>query len=397
MNVKSAQGLALICDLGGMIQEILRNDLEIPEAVPGNLFFRIVETSSRQKAMSFLTEIKARISLPDWELDIFSFDGIQTMHFSGSLINETILITAATDGKFAREIFEEMLRINNEQTNLLRAAIKDGSTAAQAMRDIHDFEEITRLNNELVAMQRELAKNNAELARLNALKNQFLGMAAHDLRHPLQGILFYSEFLLESPEKLDGDQIEFITLIRNQSRYMSNLVEDLLDVATIESGKLQLDLQATDFTALLTENLNRNRRIAARKHISLELDAQPIPRMLLDPSKMEQVLDNLISNALKYSPAGGRVQIRMRSVEQEILVSVHDEGPGIPPAEQSLLFKPFQRTSVKSSSGEKSSGLGLAIARRIINGHAGRIWVESQPECGATFSFSLPISINPAG
>jgi signal transduction histidine kinase len=302
-----------------------------------------------------------------------------------------LLITAAVNGQLARRLYEDMLRINNEQTNLLRAVIKQKVEIKPATPNQGQYEEISHLNNELVNMQRELSKKNAELASLNALKNQFLGMAAHDLRNPLQGILYYSEFLLEDPARLEADQLEFITVIHDQSQYMTSLVNDLLDVATIESGKLQLDLQPVDLAKLAQTNLVRNRLFAGRKNITLDFEVGNIPMSLLDAAKMEQVLDNLTTNAIKYSRPGSHVHIRLRVVGTEIMLSVQDEGPGIPPAELDLLFKPFQRTSVKSTGGEKSSGLGLVIAKRIVNGHAGRIWVESQVGIGSTFFVAIPI------
>jgi signal transduction histidine kinase len=385
------QGLALICDHQGLIQKVLRNDLGLSEVVPGQLFMRFLNSASRMKAMSFLAELNKQGSVPDWELDISGDKQPLTLHFAGSRVDEGLLITAAVNGQLARRLYEDMLRINNEQTNLLRAVIKQKVEIKPATPNQGQYEEISHLNNELVNMQRELSKKNAELASLNALKNQFLGMAAHDLRNPLQGILYYSEFLLEDPARLEADQLEFITVIHDQSQYMTSLVNDLLDVATIESGKLQLDLQPVDLAKLAQTNLVRNRLFAGRKNITLDFEVGNIPMSLLDAAKMEQVLDNLTTNAIKYSRPGSHVHIRLRVVGTEILLSVQDEGPGIPPAELDLLFKPFQRTSVKSTGGEKSSGLGLVIAKRIVNGHAGRIWVESQVGIGSTFFVAIPI------
>jgi signal transduction histidine kinase len=384
MSRKQTAGLALLCDPQGLIRQVLRNDLDLAEVLPGKLFFRIVESASRAKAMNFLTEIKSQGAVLDWEINI-PIGGVKTLHFAGGTISDSLLITAGMNGKLAERLYEDMLRINNEQTNLLRAVLKDNASDPM-------YDEISLLNNELVSMQRELAAKNAELARLNALKNQFLGMAAHDLRNPLQNILYYSEFLLDEPEKLDPEQTEFITTIHHQSQYMASLVNDLLDVASIESGKLQLDLQPVDLVKLAQANLNRNRLIAARKNITLDLDTNSVPMVLLDPSKMEQVLDNLTINAIKYSPLGSHIHICLQTSTEEILLSVKDEGPGIPPAELENLFKPFQRTSVKSTAGEKSTGLGLVIVKHIVTGHGGRIWVESQLGTGSIFYVSIPIA-----
>jgi signal transduction histidine kinase len=306
-------------------------------------------------------------------------------------MNDQLIIVGAANESTAMLLYDDMLLINNEQTNLLRAVLKENGQSLYREHDSVQFDEISRLNNELVSMQRELASQNAELARLNTLKNQFLGMAAHDLRNPLQGILYYSTFLLDDPNKLDAEQIEFLSVIRDQSQYMASLVDDLLDVSTIESGNLQLDLQAVDLIQLAKTNLNRNHPVAAHKNITLNLMTAAIPMVLLDPAKMEQVLDNLVTNAIKYSPPGSRVDILLQTSETGILLSVEDEGPGIPSDEMEKLFKPFQRTSAKSTGGEKSTGLGLAIVKRIVVGHGGRIWVESQAGAGSTFYVEIPI------
>jgi signal transduction histidine kinase len=393
MIENQAQGLALLCDLQGLILRVLRNDLNLENAAVGQLFFGLVDNASRTKAMNFLTEIKSQDAVLDWEMNVPVAGGLITLHFAGGSAGSSLLITAGANSKLAERLYGDMLNINNEQANLLRAALKDKQEMASS-RAASDpmYDEISRLNNELVAMQRELTGKNVELANLNALKNQFLGMAAHDLRNPLHGILTYSSLLLEDAEALNAVQIEFITVIHDQTQYMANLVNDLLDVATIESGKLQLDLQPVDLVKIAQTNLNRNRLIAARKNITIDLQADPIPMALFDAGKMEQVLDNLTTNAIKYSPPGSHIQIRLQTSAEEILLSVQDEGPGIPSTELEKLFKPFQRTSVKTTGGEKSTGLGLVIVKRIVVGHGGRIWVESQLGQGSTFYVAVPIT-----
>jgi signal transduction histidine kinase len=393
MIENQAQGLALLCDLQGLILRVLRNDLNLENAAVGQLFFGLVDNASRTKAMNFLTEIKSQDAVLDWEMNVPVAGGLITLHFAGGSAGSSLLITAGANSKLAERLYGDMLNINNEQANLLRAALKDKQEMASS-RAASDpmYDEISRLNNELVAMQRELTGKNVELANLNALKNQFLGMAAHDLRNPLHGILTYSSLLLEDAEALNAEQIEFITVIHDQTQYMANLVNDLLDVATIESGKLQLDLQPVDLVKIAQTNLNRNRLIAVRKNITIDLQADPIPMALFDAGKMEQVLDNLTTNAIKYSPPGSHIQIRLQTSAEEILLSVQDEGPGIPSTELEKLFKPFQRTSVKTTGGEKSTGLGLVIVKRIVVGHGGRIWVESQLGQGSTFYVAVPIT-----
>lgn len=288
---------------------------------------------------------------------------------------------------------DELVRINNEQANALRAALKEVALERreQGERDSHLYEELSRLNNELATAQRELARKNAELARLNEQKNQFLGFASHDLRNPLEVILTYSEFLLEdAASSLVPEQIEFIHTIRASSEQMLRLVEELLDVSRIEAGRLELDLALVDLGALVRKNVGRNRVLAAKKGIEIHLDAAAgdLPPLRLDAGKIEQVLDNLIGNAVKFSPPESPVEVRVAREEEWVVLAVEDHGPGIPTELLGRLFEPFSRGSVRST---KGAGLGLTIVKRIVTGHGGEIRVESQPGRGATFQVCLPL------
>lgn len=248
-------------------------------------------------------------------------------------------------------------------------------------------------NHELNLLGRELQKKNAELVKLNDLKNQFLGMAAHDLRNPISIILNYSEFLLdEAVDSLKEEQIQFLGVIRKSSEFMLGLLNDLLDIAKIESGKLDLALERTDLAALIKTNVALNQVIAQKKSIQLVFqDYEQIPEVQADKEKIHQVLNNLISNAIKFSPAQTVIHIDVFRTGENVTVSVTDQGPGIPAEDGKKLFHPFSKTSVKSTGGEKTTGLGLAIVKKIVNGHRGNIWVESSLGKGSTFSFSLPL------
>jgi len=261
-------------------------------------------------------------------------------------------------------------------------------------RDEASFEELSRVNNEFANLQREMAKKNAELAKLNELKNRILGVAAHDLRSPLGVILSYAEFLeSDAAQTMDERQREFVTTIKQTSEFMLHMVTDLLDVAAIEGGKLTLDRQPTDLVELTRRNVKLNGVLSARKAIAIELEAPAsFPEIAFDRGKIEQVLNNLISNAVKFSHRGRTVHVSITAADGVATVAVRDQGQGIPAADLSKLFKPFSKTSVRSTAGEHSTGLGLAIVRNIVEGHGGRIWVESEVGRGSTFSFTLPLA-----
>jgi signal transduction histidine kinase len=267
------------------------------------------------------------------------------------------------------------------------------SGALPSMLETERYDELGKLNNELANLQREISKKNVELEKLNEEKNRFLGMAAHDLRNPLHAIQMYSEFLLDETRALLGQEHRsFLEIIHSSSQFMLRLVNDLLDVAKIESGKLVLEIAPTDLVELVNKCGETNNVLASRKNISVTFElCDSIPELLLDASKIEQALNNLISNAVKFSEFGSRVVVKMSSTPEEVTISVIDEGPGIPEHELGKLFQPFQRTSVKSTGGEESTGLGLAIVKKIVLGHNGRVWVESQPGKGSAFFMALPI------
>lgn len=248
------------------------------------------------------------------------------------------------------------------------------------------------LNNELNNLARELHKKNAQLEKLNKLKNEFIGMAAHDLRNPISSIYSFTDFMLESDSVIDPtDLLMILETIKRSSEFMLNLLNELLDVVKIESGKLDLNLTLTDLEQLLHKNIELNSVIASKKNITLLCNIpQKLPDISVDALKIEQVLNNLISNAIKYSHSNTKVSISAFATDKSIVVTVQDQGQGIPKEELDKLFIPFSKISVRGTAGEKSIGLGLSIVKRIITGHRGRLWVESEVGQGTSFHFSLP-------
>lgn len=251
-----------------------------------------------------------------------------------------------------------------------------------------------QLNQDLNNLTRELQKKNVQLKKLNDQKNEFIGMAAHDLRNPIAVIMGYSEFILEEAEgRLDQAHVEFIRIILSSSEFMLKMLNDLLDIAKIESGKLNLNKSPVKLDKIINSNVSLNRVIAGKKDIRIVVDIfEQLPEVYADADKMEQVLNNLLSNAIKFSNSGTLITVSSFRAKDEITVAVKDQGQGIPKDEQKQLFKPFSRLSVKSTGGERSTGLGLTITKKIIIGHGGKIWVESQENVGTTFYFTIPLN-----
>ncbi len=256
----------------------------------------------------------------------------------------------------------------------------------------HMRKEVLSLNRELNNVMRELHQKNAQLERLNREKNQFLGMAAHDLRKPIGLIISYSEFLMEeAADRLDGEQQGFLNTIYASCFFMKRLVDDFLDVSAIEAGKFDLDLQPANIDDILAESLKLNHLQAIKKGIELQVGSENCGHLMtMDASKIEQVITNLVSNAIEHTLPGTKVSIGLVCARHAMTFSVRDRGPGIPPEEMNKLFKPFEKTSVKKTAGEKSTGLGMLITRKIIEAHGGEIWVESALGSGTIVYFRLP-------
>jgi two-component system OmpR family sensor kinase len=252
-------------------------------------------------------------------------------------------------------------------------------------------DELAQRGLELASRTDELGRRGEELEALSDAKSQILGVVAHDLRGPLGVIRSYADFLLEGiGASLSPSHREALAIIHEQSAFLLRLVGDLLDFSAIESGKLELRLFWVDMRPVIERAVQRNRILAEPKRISVRIAEAPASTMILcDSHRIEQVLNNLISNAVKFSPAGAFVEVTVERGDEGLLVRVEDNGPGIAPEEMCKLFQPFQRLSAANSE-VPGTGLGLAICRKIVEAHGGRIWAEARPGGGLRFMFQLP-------
>ncbi len=252
--------------------------------------------------------------------------------------------------------------------------------------------ELDGVNRELIMMQQQLEQRNIELEKLNEQKNRFLGMAAHDLRNPLGSIMGISEMLAyEDFGPLTEDQAKYVTILNSASENMLTLVDDLLDVSIIESGRLDLQLKEGSLKELIEDRLKIYDFNAKKKNMNIHTKFSEISDTLFDPNRIIQVFDNLMSNAIKFSPQGSNIYVILDQNGKKSKISVRDEGPGISGEDQSRLFGDFQRLSAQPTGGEKSTGLGLAIVKKIIDVHNGTMEVDSKVGSGSTFSFTLPM------
>lgn len=241
------------------------------------------------------------------------------------------------------------------------------------------------------AARRELTAQNERLRELDKLKDEFIALVSHELRTPLTSIRGYTELLLDGEGgDLTEEQRRFLGVVERNSHRLLHLVGDLLFLAQIEAGKLVLDADSLDLAALASDSVEAARPAAEEKGVTLTLATGPAPLLVADRARIAQLLDNLVSNAVKFTPSGGHVDVRVRELEARAVIEVSDSGIGIPAGERQFLFQRFYRTSTATEQAIQGTGLGLAISKAIVEAHGGEIDVESEEGAGTTFLVSLP-------
>jgi signal transduction histidine kinase/CheY-like chemotaxis protein len=239
---------------------------------------------------------------------------------------------------------------------------------------------------------RELEEKTRELEIAGRHKSEFLASMSHELRTPLNAVIGFSDVLLERMfGELNERQEEYVLDIRNSGRHLLELINEILDLSKIEAGRMELELGAVSLPALLDHGVAMVRERAVQHGIALELDVAPeVGTVRADEVKLKQVVVNLITNAVKFTPDGGSVSVRAEARGAEAIVSVRDTGIGIPEEERERIFEAFQRGGRGARSSAEGTGLGLTLSRRILDLHRGRLWMESTVGVGSTFSFAVP-------
>ncbi len=385
-------GFGVICRGDGVVERFVRDDLQIADHFVGRSFKLLLDESSRAKGQAFLDAVRFTGAAFDWELDACLGELPQTLHFVGGWTGDGYLICGIQSRHSVLAYLEELAGINNEQANLVRDAVKQILvTRSRRLSDAGVYDEMSRLNNELVNTQRQLHKQAAQLNRMNEEKNRALGVVAHDLRNPIAILQMYSEYLiLAADARLNEEERDMLRTMHQTAESMNRLVNNVLDVSSIEAGRLQLELTLIPIVPFLDGLVKRFRPIARKSGVELDLDANSSADAEIngDAGKLEQVFNNLIDNAVKFSPAGERVRLNLSSDPEYVIVRVSDRGPGIDPETQRNLFRPF--VSGAARDGKGGTGLGLSIAKRIVEGHRGRIEVESSGGPGTCFRLTLP-------
>lgn len=250
-------------------------------------------------------------------------------------------------------------------------------------------EVLVRLKTHLTIsrLQKELQAKNDQLTILNQEKNEFLGIAAHDLKNPLSAIQGLINLIESRYDQMSKEQVmEMLRMVSNSSKKMFALIKNLLDVNAIESGKKNILLQTIDILPTVQSLVRHYSDKAIAKNITVQLQSQEKPyTAFVDENSLYQVLDNLISNAIKYSPHGKNITVRMSEDEQQVRCEIQDDGPGLSESDQQKLFGKFTRLTAQPTGGESSTGLGLFIVKKLVEAMNGKVWCESELGHGATF------------
>jgi signal transduction histidine kinase len=239
----------------------------------------------------------------------------------------------------------------------------------------------------------QVTAQNEQLLELDKMKDEFVALISHELRTPLTSIRGYVELLRDDlPNAPLEQQDKFLAVVERNADRLLSLVNDLLLMAQIEVGKLDLHYAETDLVSLAEECVVAARPVAEERQIEVTIDARARPLLSADRPRLAQVLDNLLANALKFTPPGGQVEIRVMTVEDIALLEIRDTGMGISPEDLQHLFSSFFRTSTASAAAVPGTGLGLAISKGIVEAHGGSISAESEEGHGSTFRIELPYS-----
>ncbi|MCK6405993.1 MAG: sensor histidine kinase [Rhodocyclaceae bacterium] len=253
--------------------------------------------------------------------------------------------------------------------------------------------ELERKSKELEAATAELKAANDRLLELDRLKDDFMASVSHELRTPLTSIRAFSEILRDDPKTALQDRERFLGIIVSETERLTRLVNQILDMAKIESGNAEWLVEDVDLRAVVEQSVAATSQLFRDRDVALTLDlADALPVLRADRDRMMQVVINLLSNAVKFAPpVAGRVDVRLWHGDGQLHVSVTDNGPGIRAEDQKVIFERFRQGGDAMTSKPTGTGLGLPISRKIVEYFGGRLWVESTPGQGASFIFSLPL------
>ncbi|MEO8202978.1 MAG: ATP-binding protein [Betaproteobacteria bacterium] len=272
------------------------------------------------------------------------------------------------------------------------ARTRVGGFTSKQLNILETFASQAVIAIENVRLFNEIQDKSRQLEIAGKHKSEFLANMSHELRTPLNAIIGFSEVLIERMfGELNEKQADYLNDIHTSGKHLLSLINDILDLSKIEAGRMDLELSTFDVPDALANALTLIRERATRHNIALVLDAAAgLGEITADERKFKQILLNLLSNAVKFTPDSGRVEVRSRRNEGALEVAVIDTGIGIAPDDQAAVFEEFRQVGRHYTNKNEGTGLGLALTKRFVELHGGRLWLESEPGKGSTFTFTIP-------
>lgn len=257
------------------------------------------------------------------------------------------------------------------------------------------YERLQLSNQNIAVANRELEMANRKLKVLDQLKSDFISVVSHELRTPLTSIKAFTELILMKPNMNADKRSRLLSIINNESDRLARLINDILDLTKIEAGKLSWHITSISVADVILNSVSSIQSLANNKSLSISFRVpESLPRIYGDRDRLVQVITNILSNAIKFTPQGGQVSVTSAleiAPRKQIIVRIADTGVGIKEKDIDIIFEKFQRSGDVLTARSEGTGLGLAITKQIVEYHGGRIWVESSPGTGSTFSFTLPL------
>ena len=281
--------------------------------------------------------------------------------------------------------------INDDLAELVRAVRRVGAGELKARARVRGHDELRELAESFNAMAAQLEQKIATQREVEQTRRLLVATVSHDLRTPLASMRAIVESINDGVVSDPAEVRRYMQTLQHETEYLSRLIDDLFELSQMDSGLLKLNFEKASLQDLISDTLQSLSAQAQGRHVRLTGQVpDSVPPVVIDPQRLQRVLYNLVQNALRHTPADGTVAILAEDAGEEVRVAIADTGEGIPPEELPRLFDRFHRTDKSRSRAHGGAGLGLTIAKGIVEAHGGRIWVESTPGRGATFTFALP-------
>lgn len=390
------KGLALVCDAEGVVQRCLHDDLGIAKRTPDRPFVMLLDGSSYRKGLQFLAQVYAGGPAVDTELCFVVDDEPCALTVAAAAQDHSLVIVAAESTLQVKSLSETLASRDGEHAD---AYARIGAAFAGSPENPGGevYEEYMRMYNDFARLQRDFARQNADLKRLATEKDLLLDAAAHDLRNPLNAISLLAMSVSEvASDRLTDQEKVSLERITDTARDMGDLINNLLKSRRKESGLTDIERVDTDILALCRVRIGLLSPQAQQKDLSIELQtSEAAITFPVDPTRLQQVVDNLLGNAVHYSPSNGTIELKVETRDGALHLAVCDRGPGIPEVQLFRVFEPFFRGASPART-DNGVGLGLAICRTIVSAHGGEIWATNRIGGGTIVSIRIPRA-NPEG